>query len=248
MRGYQNMTKRPADQLYSQPLQDIVDFKFDESVTHVFADMINRSVPGYANLISMIGIIGAEYAQPDSNIYDLGCSLGACSLSLQHHVKEQCTIIAVDNSEPMIKQLVTRVDPAIQPTISAVCTDLQDMKVEQASVVVLNYTLQFIPLAQRHHILKHIYDGMQPGAVLILSEKLTNADENQQQSIETLHHSFKKSQGYSSLEIAQKRAALENSLIPETFASHHQRLTTIGFTQVQQWFQCFNFASLMAVK
>jgi len=54
--------------------------------------------------------------------------------------------------------------------------------------------------------------------------------------------------GYSKLEISQKRAALENVLLPETLEAHRSRLDTIGFDAVDVWFQCFNFASMVAFK
>jgi len=239
---------RPPDQLYAELLQDIVDFTFDEAVTHVFADMINRSVPGYANLINMIGILAGQYAQAKSNVYDLGCSLGACTLAMQHHVPANTRIIAVDNAPAMIRQLRARLPEKTQPPIQLRCEDIQQTQVCNASVIVLNYTLQFIGLAQRQAILQTLYDGLLPGGVLILSEKLLHPDANLQRNLEKLHHQFKRTHGYSDLEIAQKRTALEHTLRPETLQTHLKRLTTVGFQQATPWFQCLNFASIMAVK
>ena len=63
-----------------------------------------------------------------------------------------------------------------------------------------------------------------------------------------LHHQFKRDNGYSDLEVARKRNALENVLLPETLAQHKQRLADAGFSSCDVWFQCFNFASLIALK
>jgi tRNA (cmo5U34)-methyltransferase len=132
--------------------------------------------------------------------------------------------------------------------VQTVCADIQNIDISNASVVVMNFTLQFIPLPERKEIMAKIYNGLNEGGCLILSEKLAfpDADENETQI--DLHHAFKKSNGYSDLEIAQKRSALENVLIPETQETHLQRLKETGFSQVFPWFQCFNFASFIAIK
>ena len=126
--------------------------------------------------------------------------------------------------------------------------DILETKLENASIIVLNFTLQFIPKAERTILLQRIYDALIPGGVLILSEKITFADENKNHLFTELHHAFKKSQGYSDLEISQKRTALENVLIPESAETHLQRLHGVGFQKTDLWFQCLNFASFFAIK
>ena len=120
--------------------------------------------------------------------------------------------------------------------------------IENASVVVMNFTLQFIAVEERHALIERIYQGLKPGGVLILSEKLAFDDQNQSDFLVNAHHDFKRDNGYSDLEISQKRTALENVMIPETLACHQQRLTAAGFGFSSVWFQCFNFASMVAVK
>ena len=122
------------------------------------------------------------------------------------------------------------------------------MVIENASMVVLNFTLQFLPLEDRKLLLAKIYNGLLPDGALIISEKLAFDDARQQALQVDLHHAFKKAQGYSELEISQKRTALENVLIPETFAQHQQRLKSVGFSSAELWFQYFNFASFIALK
>jgi tRNA (cmo5U34)-methyltransferase len=132
--------------------------------------------------------------------------------------------------------------------LTMVCADLQDVEIENASVVVLNFTLQFIPPTARLALIARIYQGLRPGGVLILSEKIAFEEQKRQDFHLELHHDFKRANGYSDLEISQKRTALENVMIPETLACHQQRLQTAGFAFADIWFQCFNFASLVAVK
>lgn len=240
----------PKDSIYASPVGEVGAFKFDETVACVFPDMIQRSVPGYSAIISAIGLLAGRFAREHSVCYDLGCSLGAATLSMRHQIDaENCRIIAVDNSEAM----VTRFQQALQQdqapiAVEVLCQDILEVAIENASVVVLNFTLQFIPLEHRLSLLQKIYQGLLPGGILILSEKLKFDDERQQALQTQMHHAFKKAQGYSDLEISQKRTALENVLIPETFAGHQQRLRQVGFSSAEVWFQYFNFASIIALK
>ncbi len=236
------------DNLFKQALEQ--PFTFDASVSQVFEDMIRRSVPGYALTLQMIAVIAGLYGQKGSNLYDLGCSLGASTLALQHGIQaEQCAIIGVDNSKPMFKQCQHNIAASTsQVPIHLILDGIENIVVENASVVVLNFTLQFIAPNKRQALLENIYNGMRDGAVLVLSEKVCFADTNEQQQNIQLHESFKKAQGYSDLEISRKRQSLENVLLPESVATHHAHLMDAGFTQSQTWFQCFNFASMLAYK
>lgn len=242
---------RKQDAIYASPLDEIIDFRFDERVVDVFPDMIQRSVPGYGMLISTIGILAAEYAQPDSHCYDLGCSLGAVTMSMRQQIKQKnCDIIAIDNSAEMIARGEELVHSDLRSDIpvSLHCANIQDVDINNASVVVLNFTLQFIPLVDRLNLIERIYNGLKPGGILILSEKIAFEQDDKQAFHIEAHHNFKRANGYSDLEISQKRSALENVLIPETISTHQQRLQQAGFKFTEMWFQCFNFASLIAIK
>ena len=242
---------KKQDAIYAAPLAEIIDFHFDERVAEVFPDMIQRSVPGYGTMISMIGTLAARYAQINSHCYDLGCSLGAVSLAMRQRIRQPgCSIIAVDNSQAMIERCrqLLALDTAPTVPVSMVCANIQDVAIERASIVVLNFTLQFIPLAERLALITRIYQGLKPAGVLILSEKLAFDEQGRQNFHAQSHHDFKRANGYSDLEISQKRTALERVLIPETLACHQQRLKRAGFDFSDVWFQCFNFASLVAVK
>jgi tRNA (cmo5U34)-methyltransferase len=238
------------DRIYANPLAEVKQFSFDQTVVDVFPDMIKRSVPGYATIINMIGNLAERYAQTDSRCYDLGCSLGAATLAMRHRIQAaNCTIVGVDSSPAMIarcEQILAADSGEID--VELVCGNLQDITLTNASMAVLNFTLQFIPIEERVTVLSTIFQGLLPGGVLILSEKVAFEDVPHQQLMTELHHNFKRANGYSDLEIAQKRSAIENVLIPETLAVHRQRLRQAGFHSVDVWFQCFNFASLIAIK
>jgi len=240
----------PRDTLYADPTLEFGLFTFDESVAKVFPDMIRRSVPGYTTIVAMTGLLAGRYATPGSRLYDLGCSLGASTLAMRQHLRGQdCHIIAVDNSPAMLERCRGIIDADTCDTpVSLVCADLEDVAVEDASVVVLNFTLQFVPLERRDAVIRRIHDGLRPGGILVLSEKVIFADPHLDQLNIELHHHFKRANGYSELEVARKRSAIENVLLPETLARHRERLAGAGFGSCDVWFQCFNFASLIALK
>ena len=246
-----NNSPGTRDALYAELRDDVEKFVFDEQVAAVFGDMIRRSVPGYATAISMTGVIAGRYAKAGSRVYDLGCSLGATTLAMRHHIGSAgSTIVAVDNSEAMIEACRENL-AAGQPggaDVELVCDDIRGVEIRNASVVVLNFTLQFIPEEERADLLHTIFEGMLPGGVLVLSEKIAFDDPHQGRIFEELHHDFKRANGYSDLEISQKRSALENVLVPESIEKHLQRVEQAGFKPGYPWFQCLNFASFIGWK
>lgn len=238
-----------TDNLYSQPLEAIAGFVFDQQVVRVFRDMISRSVPGYATLLSMLPALTQIYVQENSRCYDLGCSLGAATLAMRHSISaQQVKLVAIDNSAAMVAQCQKFLEQDQHPLpVDVICADITQAELHNASLVVMNFTLQFIPPQQRQPLISKIYAALNPGGALILSEKLLYRDTDQALMTD-LHHTFKKLNGYSDLEISQKRSALENVLIAETLEIHQQRLLSAGFSQVLPWFQCFNFVSILAIK
>ena len=238
------------DKLFARSRALTTGFRFDEQVVRVFPDMIARSVPGYELVIPMIGMLARRYAQPDSGIYDLGCSLGAASLAMSLAVREKGTrIIAVDNSDAMVARCKKNMTgQAGSVPVDVRLQNIIDTPIENASVVVLNFTLQFLDRDQRQSLVNRIAAGMLSGGVLILSEKICFEESQEQVAQTEWHHDFKRSQGYSELEIAQKRNALEEVLRPETEVSHFKRMQQAGLTRYHRWFQCFSFASYVAFK
>ena len=212
--------------------------------------MIRRSVPGYETIIALTGLLAEQYAQPKSQCYDLGCSLGAATLSMRSRIQQpDCCIVAVDNAEAMTRRCQKHVREAGEGIeVEVICADIQDVAIRNASVVVLNFTLQFIQPAARLALMQNIYSGMRPGGALLLSEKIVFANAGEQQRMDALHIAFKKANGYSDLEISQKRSALEKVLIPDTLEQHQERLHAAGFSSVDVWFRCMNFVSLLAIK
>jgi tRNA (cmo5U34)-methyltransferase len=238
------------DNIYSNTLANVADFRFDDKVASVFPDMIQRSVPGYSNIIAMTGLIAARHAQDHTRCYDLGCSLGASTFAMAQQLQGRpLQYLAIDNSEAMLSRCRENIASLKTPTdIQLVCDALQNILIDNASIVVLNFTLQFVPLGERDAVIQNIYDGLRPGGALILSEKILFENAVMQELTTELHHAFKMANGYSEMEVSQKRSALENVLIPETLSAHELRLRSAGFENLGVWFQCFNFMSLVAIK
>ena len=240
------------DTLYAPENVETVPFEFNEDVAQVFPDMLKRSIPGYAASIQAIGTLAASLVQPDSRCYDLGCSLGAATLAMRRNINAAgCRIIAVDNAPAMVsrcRELLATDKKAGPAEVSVIEANLQDVEITRASMVVMNYTLQFLPLEERPVIIRKIAEGMNPGGILVLSEKVVHEDPVVEETLQNLHHEFKRRNAYSDLEISRKRAALENILIPETVSVHKQRLTDAGFSHAGVWLRYFNFISIIAIR
>ena len=239
-----------TDLIYSNPHSQVKDFTFDAQVVEVFPDMISRSVPGYNTIIDTIGRLSQRYAKPHTKIYDLGCSLGAATLAMRRAITENhVEIIGVDNSDAMVERCKMHVSAFKGKTPVTIAEDnIETIEIENASIVVLNFTLQFIEKEKRQALMDKIFEGLVPGGILVLSEKITGQSNTANELLIDLHHDFKRANGYSELEIAQKRTALENVMKPDTLAEHKTRLARAGFGEVTPWFQCFNFTSMVAIK
>lgn len=238
------------DTLFTDPIRAPGRFRFDSAVVDVFPDMIRRSVPGYETVIALCGLLAERFVQPGSNVYDLGSSLGATTFAIREKLDaEDCRIIAVDNSTAMLERCGDLLNeaPGSAP-VELIESDIREIEFENASMMTLNYTLQFIPIEDRLALLTKIADALLPGGILVLSEKVLFPDDALNTLNIDLHHDFKRAHGYSELEIAGKRDSLEDVLVPESLEAHRDRLRAAGFKSSDVWFQCFNFASLVALK
>lgn len=238
------------DQIFSRPLPKSKPFIFDNKVAEVFEDMLLRSVPGYADNLKMIEMFAGYFAREQADYYDLGSSLCAASIALQKGVKNKGRCIyAIDNSPAMIRRsrhIISGINAATP--IRLICADIQDVKIKNAAIVLMNYTLQFIHPDLRDALLRRVYEGLLPGGLLLLSEKMVFEQPAESEFQNNWYWTFKKFNGYSRMEISQKRNALENVLIPETWQTHKQRLTETGFKEVYIWQRFFNFTSVFAKK
>ena len=238
------------DDIYAIPQDEVADFVFDERVVDVFPDMIKRSVPGYESMLGMMGVVARQYLDKHGRVYDLGSSLGASTLAIHRQTRDlNLKHICIDNSAAMVKRsqaILSRHMP--QADLEIICDDIQSQTISEASVAVMSFTLQFFEAADRLSTMKKVYEGLKPGGALILSEKIAFEDERQQTLQTDWHHAFKGANGYSELEISQKRASIENVMVPDTLAQHQSRLSAAGFDECYCWYQAFNFISIVALK
>ena len=237
------------DDLFDRAAGPIRPFEFDADVARVFPDMVRRSVPGYAELVGLSGLIARRVTGPGARCYDRGCSLGAVTRSILRQTGPDVSVIAVDNAPAMIEGLRARLADEADidaGRVEALCADIQSIAIEGASLVVLNLTLQFVPIEERLGLLQRIRAGLVPGGVLILAEKFAAPVGRESDWLTTLHEDFKRANGYSELAIARKRTALEQVLIPESLEEHERRLAEAGFAGSVRWFQSLNFVAWLA--
>ena len=240
----------PRDNLFSTPQKPVTPFEFNDRVAAVFDDMIRRSVPAYDEILRRQVQLIARFHQAGTRIYDLGCSTANLGLGLCCHLpRTDFEMVAVDRSEPMIERCRARLKNVPRPErMTLICGDIRQAEIQNASVVVLNYTLQFLPQDDRLGLLRRISGGLVPGGVLLFCEKVLHDHRVLADLQQSFYHAYKRENGYSELEISQKREALEKVLVPETVENHLVRLGQAGFGPVDIWHKWFNFAAFIAIK
>lgn len=239
-----------TDDIYKDRPAGAGSFEFNDAVADVFPDMLRRSIPGYEATIEAIGALARRYVTAGTRCYDLGCSLGAATLAMRRNIEAtDCDIQAIDVAPAMVNRCRNLLASDGSPTpVDVRQADIRDIEIANASMVVMNYTLQFLPSADRTGLIRRIHDGMRPGGVFVLSEKVTDDDPDVEALLVELHHAFKRDNAYSDLEIARKRTALENVLVPETTGTHLARLKEAGFAHSGVWLRHFNFVSIVAIR
>ncbi len=237
------------DKVFNQP-REASDFKFGSEVVTVFDDMVGRSVPFYAEIQRMIAEIGKDFAVYGSNLYDLGCSTGASLLLLDKTVDQGVKFIGLDDSREMLKKCENKMhESGVTRDFELNYADLNEgISIENASVVNLCLTLQFIRPLYRQQLVQQLYDGMNENGCLILTEKVLGEDSLFNRLFIKYYYDMKRRHNYSDMEISQKREALENVLIPYKLEENKKLLKDCGFRLVDVFFKWYNFCGIIAVK
>lgn len=231
--------------------QQVTDFVFDKKVARVFDDMVSRSVPFYMETQMMALRLACHFVRTKTNIYDLGCSTGTVLGELAAMVPDSSVgLIGIDNSESMLNEARKKLSTLHSPErVELRNSDLSaDIEIRNASVVIMNYTLQFIRPLQREALVQKIYNGLCKNGCLILVEKVLGNDSLFNRLYIELYYEYKRQQGYSESEIAKKREALENILIPYRIDENMDMLKKCGFSSVDIFYKWYNFAGFIAVR
>ncbi len=224
-------------------------FSFNHDVAEVFDDMVRRSIPLYSDVTRYMSLWTKNYYKPNSNIYDIGCSTGTGLLHLAQSLDQTVNFLGIDNSAAMIAKARQKLSQfPIQHSLKLICDDIMNVSITGASAVIINYTLQFLPIADRRQLLASIYDGLLPGGILFLSEKVRFSCPQFQETTTTIYEDFKASQGYSRTEIEKKKEALDNVLVPFTEQEHRENIERAGFSQFECVMRWNNFLSIVAFK
>lgn len=239
-----------TDQVFKSPIEKSSDFKFDAKVVNVFDDMVVRSVPFYLEFQRMITEIASDYAQPETTLYDLGCSTGTTFLSLNTKLDPSVGFVGVDDSAEMLKTCRKNLESnGVMRSLNLVTADLnKQVDIQNASVVVLCLTLQFVRPLNRLKLLQSVYKQLNPGGCLILVEKVLGESNEFNRQFIRYYYDLKRRNNYDEMEISQKREALENILIPYKLSENMEMLGEAGFSKTEVFFKWYNFAGIIAIK
>lgn len=236
------------DKIYDGDNPQIADFAFDATTAAVFEDMLERSVPFYAEIQRQIGELTADFATDGSVIVDLGCSLGTTIQGLDS-IAQDVSFLGIDASEAMLARADAALAPSMRHRYELRRADLNDsLHIVNASVVIMSLTLQFVRPLYRQRVLAEVYEGLNPNGCLLLIEKVGVEESLLNRLYIEHYYDFKRRNGYSRLEIARKREALENVLIPYRMTENEEMLRNVGFRAVDAFFKWYNFAGLIALK
>ena len=243
-------SKDNLDKVFSEEIKKPSDFKFGATVANAFDDMVERSVPYYNEIQRMIIELASEHALPNTNVIDLGCSTGTTMIGLNPFVNDNIKFVGIDDSAEMLKKCNLKLQEAnFNREYELILGDLhQEIKIENASVVILCLTLQFVRPIYREKLLKRIFDGLVPGGVLIISEKVLAEDSLFNRNFIKYYYDYKRRNQYSEMEISQKREALENVLIPYKLSENITMLREAGFSHTETFFKWYNFTGFIAIK
>jgi tRNA (cmo5U34)-methyltransferase len=239
------------DKVFDKHLSPGTAFEFNQEVADVFDDMVSRSVPFYDEIHRILLDIVDRACPQMEKVYDLGCSTGTTISILSKHIEDRDTqphFVGVDNSESMLVKCREKVTSAGVNDCALHCQNIEDTDISDADLVIMNYTLQFLDPDKRLQVLKNIYQGLREDGIFMLSEKIRVNEEHVQELLTELYYDFKRRNGYSELEIAQKREALENVLRPITPEEQLAALRDAGFTKVDMIFRWYNFASYIGIR
>lgn len=238
-----------TDRIFTEP-KSPTDFQFGQETATVFDDMVSRSVPFYHEVQRMTAEIAADFARDGSNLYDLGCSTGTTLLALDPTVSPGVRFVGVDSSVEMLaKARLKLAEAGLTRPWELIEADLhQGLQIERASVVVVNLTLQFVRPLYRDRVIANVFRGLTDQGCLVLVEKLTMADTLFNRLFIKYYYDLKRRNGYSDMEIARKREALENVLIPYRLEENLDLLASAGFRHVEVFFRWYNFCGIVAVK
>lgn len=232
------------DRVFTKPIKK--QFEFDESVASVFDDMLERSIPFYKEVISLICDLVALDCSTDAKIIDLGCSTANTLLHL-YKKSHQYNLVGIDNSEAMLENAAKKIS-AYGASIKLVNDDITKVDLSSANVIIANYMLQFIRPIERDSFVTKIYNSLEDKGIFIFSEKIIFEDKVLNKQMIDLYYNFKKEQGYSEFEIAQKREALENVLVPYTEEENKKMILKAGFSSIESLFKYGNFITFVAKK
>lgn len=223
---------------------------FNEGVTSVFDDMLERSIPSYARMRELVTYVGADYVLSngfeDLPVLDLGCSTGEQIDRFLSVLPND--IVGCDVSESMLQHSREKYQENEKVKILNVDISKQPLPVKDCCLITSILTIQFTPIEYRQNIIRHIYENLTEHGIFIFVEKIIGENYDFTSTYEKLHHTHKEKNGYSLQEIRDKKLKLEGVLMPVTNTFNIELMKQAGFSKIDIFWKDLNFIGYVAVK
>lgn len=226
-------------------------WEFNQEVTDCFDEMLERSIPAYSDMRSLVDKIGRRFARNKTAIVDLGCSTGEAIKPFIQRFGASNQYKLYDVSEPMLEECRERYSGWIDNGLLTVEKfDIRNGVPSgfAASVVLSVLTLQFTPIEYRQRIVQSVYDRLLDGGAFILVEKVLGSNYEIDRHLVDEYYDLKGENAYTEEQIATKRKSLEGVLVPITAKWNEEMLQSAGFKSVDCFYRYLNFAGWVAIK
>lgn len=214
------------------------NFSFD--TVSEFDKHIEHSIPRYSDIHKCVNGLINYYIRPGSTIIDIGCSTGKLLKRIKKENPES-NCIGYDVSQNLL------------PNDNSGCKFIFDnvlsnhVMFPDSSIVISMFTLSFIPKEDRLYILQKIYNSINYGGLLIVSDKCYAESPRIQDIFTFLYYDFKKRK-FSNDEIMDKELSLRSIQEPMESSEYEYLFKTVGFHKVETFWKYFNFQGWICLK
>jgi tRNA (cmo5U34)-methyltransferase len=225
--------------------------EFSFTTIRDFDAHIAREIRGYETLFSIASGLADTVIATGTNVYDLGCSTGRFLVSLAKRIADETDtfrrryvqFIGIEPNDNFADRhrdapdSVTFIRKRVTPST----------QFENASLISAIFTLQFIPIHERQPVVRNIYEGLNPGGVFLLAEKVYSSDPEIDRLINNSHLDFKR-EITDAAQILENDVRLRSIMRPLTLQENVSLLGNAGFNRCECFWRVNNFVALIAIK
>lgn len=229
-------------------------WKFDQEVTDVFDNMLERSIPLYNTMRQLVCNIGTQVIKDfnllsTKTIIDIGSSKGRALESVYRKNKD-CNFIGIEISKPMYNYCLEEYKDI--KNITFYNEDLREFYPKQSrpdNVLTLSIlTLCFVPIEYRTYVLNNIYTSLSKGGAFIVVEKCLSNTYKIESYLNNVYYNMKKEHNYTNEQIKAKRKSLEGVLVPLTTKFNEDLFKSVGFSKIEMFWKYLNFTGWILIK